>query len=1003
MNIHVGLFEDEKMKTTKFLPVSVLLGGLLLAAVAPVIPDAAVSASAAPAGMNVALAANGGTVTASGVEDPDRWTPAEANDGVYDGQSRWSSDHSDSAWIQVELAAPAVVDHVTIAWEAACAAAFKIQTSNDGTDWTDVSDPRPGTCSGTDRIRVNGNDPVQYVRMQGIERTAIGGKTYGMSLWEFEVWDGAESESESESASTPVGSLGLVPLPASVTEREEKGFILGPESRLVTTSDFADVVEQLAAGFRASTGYELPVVEGVDAGSADIRFASGASVGEGYTLSSGSTGILVTASTAHGAFNAAQTIRQLFPVGIESSDVVRAVWKAPALEITDAPRFGERGIMLDVARSFLTVAEVKDVIDRISAFKMNVLHLHLADDQGWRIEITNEDRKPGDTIDYTRLTSISGATAVTGQGFQDEPGHVGFYTQADYTELVEYAADRFVSIVPEIDLPGHTNAALAAIPELNTAGSSHPATEDEPTAPSNGTGDVGYSYLDPDSPATYTFVDHVVSQIGAITPSKRFHVGGDESHSMVARHGAAVFNNTVAKFLDIVHERGLKASGWNEISRTTSLRQGDNVQYWSGSTSDLPAAVAAGAKIVASNGATSYLDMKYTYDTPIGLTWACSGACDLTDYYDWDPATSVDGVPDSAIAGPEAPLWSETVRGGDQAEFLVFPRAIAHAEIGWSPQAVRNVADFVARVGVIGARLTAAGTNYYDTPRVRWVSAGVGRDVAARAGERNDFVVGTLFAPGTTLSADGATVSVDSLKDDDGLSNSDIGALTATVEWGDGTSSPATFRTDKARSVLQSSTGYVIAGNHEYATAGTHTGRVVGSDGRTLAEFVATVAETVLGASTPEALPAAPPLKISVTIDGKDVQQLIPGQAFDVTVTGALAGSEARVELLSNPIRLGSIQIGATGTGGLGARIPADFPDAGAQEVVVSAVGAAGPTIVRIPVTLSVASAPGGNGTSNGVLSETGAEGVPYFLAGLTSLLIVAAGVVLMRRRKRVG
>jgi hexosaminidase len=835
-----------------------LLGGVLLAGSLIAVPaaNALPSASAAPVSTNVALSANGGVATASGAELA-KWAAPMANDGVRSllpngEQSRWSSNYSDSAWLQVQLAAPTTLDHVTLRWEAACAAQYKIQVSDDGAAWTDASGVLNGTCDGIDRVPLTAAGEVSYVRMQGIKRTAIGSSFYGMSLWELEAWTGAEPKA--------VAPLGLVPIPATVTPQDGAGFSLSAESRIITAPAFGEAAARLAEVLRASTGYELPVVETGEPAASDIMLASDAAVGggnaEAYELSATASGARIAAADAHGAFNGAQTLRQLFPAAVESPTVVQAEWTTPALEIEDSPRFGYRGVMLDVARSFQTVDEVKEIIDAIASFKMNVLHLHLADDQGWRIEITNEGRAEGDTIDYSLLTSVSGARAMTQGGYAGEAGRTGFYTQADYRELVAYADERFVQIVPEIDLPGHTNAALGAIPQLNTPGSSHPATATQPTAPHNGTGAVGYSYLDPDSEVTYTFIEHVLGQLSGLTTGDLIHVGGDESHDMVARYGQAKFNAFVARVLGIVHDLGKSAEGWNEIARTTSaLQAGDKVQYWAGSTAELPAAAAAGAQIVASRGSSSYLDMKYNAKTPIGLTWACSGICDLTQYYSWNPGTFVSGLTEAQVAGPEAPMWSETIRGGEQAEFMMFPRAIAHAEMGWSPQARRDVTDFTQRVGVVGARLTAAGVNYYDTAQATWFAQGAGLHVEADVAAPTTLQVARFFAPGTTAATGGATISTDLVNDADGVSRSEFdGAFGATIEWGDGTSSPATFVAEQARGVLNSSGAYVISGSHAYDAGGSRSGRVVGSDGRVVAEFTVQVGaeETVAFEATAE-------------------------------------------------------------------------------------------------------------------------------------------------------
>lgn len=222
---------------------------------------------------------------------------------------------------------------------------------------------------------------------------------------------------------------------------------------------------------------------------------------EAYRVEVTPEAVKVSAASGHGLFNATQTLRQLLPAAIEA-DGVLADWHIPGGTVVDWPQYSYRGLMIDVARSFLTVEEMKQIIDAAAWVKVSGLHLHLSDDQGWRIKITNDGRVEDDTIDYTRLTEVSGATAMTERGYDDEKGRTGFYTQGDYREIVAYAQARHITVIPEIDLPGHTIGALAAIPELNTPGSSHEATAEQPLCPPDGSADVGHSYLDPHSEHT---------------------------------------------------------------------------------------------------------------------------------------------------------------------------------------------------------------------------------------------------------------------------------------------------------------------------------------------------------------------------------------------------------------------------------------------------------------------------------------------------------------------
>ncbi len=819
----------------------------------------------AAAGQNVALASAGATVSSSGQEVAGQWGPALVIDGDTDAtkpnaqQSRWSSNTADNAHITVKLAAPTVIDHVAIVWEKACAAKYKLQVSTNGTDFVDATGEIAPTCNTRDVQKLNASvagSAYQYVRMQGIDRTPIDGKKYGISLWEFEVWDGEEATTPTPAAEP----INLIPLPVNMETPDEAPFILGAGSRIVAnTAEATTSANFLADVFRTSTGLELPVVDGETGDADDIVLLQtpgkipnlGAQLQEeAYTLSVDAlTGAKVTAATDDGIFNGIQTLRQLFPAFIESKTKVNANWSAPAVEISDAPRFDKRGMMLDVARDFKTPAEVKAIIDSLAAYKISTLHMHLADDQGWRIQITNDGKKTGDDIDYNLLTEVGGKSAMTqfNRTYMDHLGYTGFYTQDEYKDLVAYAAERHIEVIPEIDVPGHTSAILHSIPQLNTAGTK-PSVDEWGVVPADGTGNVGTSTLDVKAPQTWTFLEHVFGQIADMTPSEYIHIGGDESH--VTGHDNYV--EFITKTVKVIHDLGKKPIGWNEVA-IGGLEEDDGIQYWVGGTTDtLKAIKDLGAKLMVSNGSTAYLDMKYNSKTPIGLTWAGMG--DFSKYYDWNPAAVVqDGgvnLPDSAILGVEAPQWSETIRGGKQAEFMIFPRVISFAEIGWTPQAQRNIGDFKVRMAAMGPRMLANDTNFYDGNEAKWNSALAGLPVAVSPGKALNLNVGQLAAPGTKASADGSSIAVDTVDDADGVSASSIvGNLGASINWGDGTATTAaTFVANTARNHMSSGSLYQLQGTHSYATTGTYTGTLTATNGTT-AKFTVVVAP---GTADPE-------------------------------------------------------------------------------------------------------------------------------------------------------
>jgi hexosaminidase len=387
--------------------------------------------------------------------------------------------------------------------------------------------------------------------------------------------------------------------------------------------------------------------------------------------------IRITASDREGMLNAVKTLVQVLHFSGAEEEAVYI----SAGTIFDRPRYPYRGFMLDVARHFFSVEEVKAVIDRIAAYKINHLHLHLSDDQGWRIEIKS----------WPKLTEVGGELEVGG-------GPGGFYTQEDYRELVDYAGRRGITVVPEIDMPGHTNAALSAYPILNEDG--------EATEPYTGT-EVGFSTLDTDQDSVYTFIDDVVREIGALTPGPYFHLGGDES--------AATDHEDYVKFINeaqaIVKRNGKTPVGWDEVA-TAGLAEGTVVQLWAHPEYALDAK-RSGNPVLMSPATRTYLDMQYDSTSRIGLHWAAY--IEVDSAYLWNPGELAPGLTDDDILGIEAPLWSETVTNLEDIDYLVFPRLLALAEVGWTPQDRRDWEDFRRRLAAHQEWLKEQGIGTYDT------------------------------------------------------------------------------------------------------------------------------------------------------------------------------------------------------------------------------------------------------------------------------------------------
>ncbi|MGQ0639227.1 MAG: beta-N-acetylhexosaminidase [Gemmatimonadaceae bacterium] len=485
----------------------------------------------------------------------------------------------------------------------------------------------------------------------------------------------------------------VVPDPVSLTMGNGEAFVLSDSTTIVVDAgnvDAARTAEQLAALLRPSTGFVIPLSSGGASNRRTIalRLSPDTELGnEGYRVAVTRDSVRITANAAAGLFYGTQTLRQLLPPQIESHMTLGQVpWTIPAVTITDRPRYTWRGAMLDVARHFFTVDEVKQYVDLIALYKLNVLHLHLADDQGWRIEIKSRPK----------LASAGSVTQVGG-------GPGGYYTQDEYAEIVRYAQEQHITIVPEIDMPGHTNAALIAHPELSCS--------KRPPAPYTGT-EVGWSTFCANKEETYALVDDIVREIAALTPGRYFHMGSDEN-PILSKEDYAKF---VERTQDIIARHGKHMVGWEEISHAR-LRPTTLSQAWA--TDSVAAhAVQYGAKVILSPGSRTYLDMKYNENTELGLKWA--GLIEVRHAYDWDPATYMKGVTEANIVGVEAPIWSETVRNITAVQYLALPRLPALAEVAWTPQSSRNWESFRTRIATHAPRWNLLGMNYYRSPQIPW-------------------------------------------------------------------------------------------------------------------------------------------------------------------------------------------------------------------------------------------------------------------------------------------
>lgn len=438
---------------------------------------------------------------------------------------------------------------------------------------------------------------------------------------------------------------------------------------------------------------------------------------EGYELFVTKNGIHLGANQPAGLFYGVQTLLQLMPKAIENSAVVpHQTWTVPLVTIRDYPRFGWRGIMLDVARHFFTKEEVKQYMDELARYKFNLLHLHLSDDQGWRLEIKS----------LPRLTSVGarpatrlGATSKFRTPRTDESGSSpAYYTQDDIKELVQYGKERFINIMPELDVPGHSLAAILAYPELSTAA-------DSLKRRLRSGGEVVDFFqlgnaIDPSRESTYAFLNQVISEVAALFPFPYLHLGGDECLKMfwaksdsvkalMQKQGLTNLDQVQGYFEKRVEQmvvaKGKQFMGWDEIPEG-GLGPTAAVMSWRGTTGAVTASK-LGHSVVVSPTTFAYLDYMQgdrSVEPPLFATLR------LNQAYQFDPAP--DSVDARFILGGQGNLWTEQIATFRQVEYMTWPRGLAIAESVWSPRETKNWNGFYPRVEQHLARLAEAEIKY---------------------------------------------------------------------------------------------------------------------------------------------------------------------------------------------------------------------------------------------------------------------------------------------------
>lgn len=511
-------------------------------------------------------------------------------------------------------------------------------------------------------------------------------------------------------ASMPASATNLVPLPVRQVAIGE-AFVIGPKTQIVATSQpkVADVAKLLAHDLRLSTGYSLPIVafnaskplhDAIILSTGSGGTALGA---EGYLLQVTPTLITIRAPQPAGLFYGTETLRQLLPPQVCSPTVVNGVaWKVPGVRISDKPRFSYRGFMLDSSRHIQTVSFIKRTLNLMAFHKLNTLHWHLTDDQGWRIEIKR----------YPRLTEVGAWRDENGQKYG------GFFTQDEIRDIVKYAAERFITIIPEIDMPGHSRAAIESYPDL-------------------GCSDSRWSnVMCPGKESTYQFVDGMLTEVMDLFPSHTIHLGGDEVETRQWRNSpdcqklmkqehltseAALQNYFTRRVAGFLQSHGRRLQGWDEIINGGGLPKSVVVQSWNNPAASATAAKAGNDVVVS---LTKYAYFDYSYDTT-----------NLARVYSYEPMP--DGLTAQQakhILGPEACLWTETKPTDAVADEYIWPRLIALAEVAWSPASSRNWDGFKARL---------LNAHYERLAQMGLGAQGTGDGIRQALIDRSDFDTGT--------------------------------------------------------------------------------------------------------------------------------------------------------------------------------------------------------------------------------------------------------------------
>ena len=500
--------------------------------------------------------------------------------------------------------------------------------------------------------------------------------------------------------------INVIPKPLSLVQNEGSFKVTKSTKFYASTPEAKTIATFFASKIESSTGYDLAISEEeVSSNAIALLIDNSLEVNdEGYTLDATDKLVSIKAKTAKGLFYGMQTLMQLLPAEIESTTVVNGIaWTLPCVTIKDEPRFAYRGIMLDPCRHFIPVENIKKQLDVLALFKINQFHWHLTEDQGWRIEIKK----------YPKLTEI-GSKRVDGEGTE----YSGFYTQEQIKEVVAYASERFINVIPEIELPGHALAAISAYPELSCKGDS--------LSPRIIWG-VEEDVYCAGKEETFKFLEDVISEVVTLFPGEYFHIGGDECPKVrwekcplcqkrmrenKLKNEHELQSYFVQRIEKVLASHGKKMIGWDEILEG-GLAPSATVMSWRGEDGGIAAASMDHDVIMTPGSNGMYLD-HYQGDSKIEPV-AIGGYTLLEKTYSYNPVpdTLVGLGKSNFVKGVQGNIWSEYMYTTDLMEYRIYPRILAVAEIGWTPLEGKDYKDFERRIDNALVRLDSHGINYH--------------------------------------------------------------------------------------------------------------------------------------------------------------------------------------------------------------------------------------------------------------------------------------------------